>query len=100
MKINNKQIKKILYIHYKPFGDVLCNTGVLPFIKERFPKAKLDYLAQDPYHQILYQNKNIDELVIFKNGKGAAYIWNRLKLFKDIYRRKYDLIIDQMCGTL
>lgn len=94
-----QSIHKILYVQYRPFGDVLCNTGVLPFLRNRFPKAKLDYLVQHPYQQILRNNANIDEVLIFNEERGLADFWNRLKLYADIYRRKYDLVIDQMCGT-
>jgi ADP-heptose:LPS heptosyltransferase len=92
-------IRKILYIQYKPFGDVLCNTGVLPFIRKRFPHATLDYVVQHPCQQILKHNSHIDELLIFQRGQGLTYALNRLKLCLNIRRRKYDLIIDQMSGT-
>jgi ADP-heptose:LPS heptosyltransferase len=93
------QIRKILYIQYKPFGDVLCNTGVLSFIRAQFPHARFDYLVQHPCQQILKHNPHIDEPLIFERGQGITYLLNRLKVCLTVRRRKYDLIIDQMCGT-
>jgi ADP-heptose:LPS heptosyltransferase len=94
-----EQIRKILYIQYKPFGDVLCNTGVLPFIRQKFPDARLDYLVQHPCQQILKHNPNIDELVVFERSKGIGYVLNRIKVCLRVRWHKYDLIVDQMCGT-
>jgi len=37
------KIRKILLIQYKPFGDVLLNTGYLPTLRKHFPNAQIDY---------------------------------------------------------
>lgn len=99
MKINESEIKKILILQYKPFGDVLLNTGYLPFLKKKFPGAKIDFLVEKPYDIVLQGNPNINELIVYEKRKGPQYLINRLKVILEIRRRKYDVILDQLKGT-
>lgn len=99
MNIDFSSINKILIVQYKPFGDVLLNTGYLPFLREKFKSAKIDFLVSFPYHKAIENNPFIDELILFKQGKGISYFFQRVKLFFTIYHKKYDLVIDQMRGT-
>jgi len=96
MKINLNDIKKILIIQYKPFGDVLLNTGYLPFLRKKFPGAKIDFLVRKPYQVVLENNPDIDEVIAFVHTKGIRYFFDRAKLEYQLYRRKYDLVIDQI----
>ena len=96
MEINFNSIKKILIIQYQPFGDVLLNTGYLPFLRKRFPNAKIDFLVRKPFHVVLEGNPYIDELITFVNNKGLKYYIDRAKLEYQLYRKKYDLVIDQI----
>ncbi len=99
MKIDLKNIKKILIIQYQPFGDVLLNTGYLPALHEKFPDAKIDFLVRKPYHIVLENNPFLDELVTFEAKKGIQYLFERIKVIRRIRKQKYDLVIDQMRGT-
>ena len=99
MAINLQEIKKILIIQYQPFGDVLLNTGYLPALRKKFPDAKIDFLVRHPFETVLLNNPNLDELVVFKNGKGLNYFADRIKLIRMIRYRNYDCIIDQIRST-
>jgi ADP-heptose:LPS heptosyltransferase len=98
-KFQSEKIKKILILQYKPFGDVLLNTGYLPHLKEKFPNVEIDFLVRIPYDIVLQNNPNINELITFKNVSGIKYLLQRIKLIREIRKRKYDLIIDQLKGT-
>jgi len=99
IKIDLNSIHKILIIQYEPFGDVLLNTGYFPFLREKFPRAKIDFLVCKPYCNVLQNNPYINELVIFEKKQGLKYLIERIKLFFRIHKKKYDLIIDQIRGT-
>lgn len=99
MKINTSGIHKILIIQYQPFGDVLLNTGYLPALRNKFPAARIDFLVRKPYHNAILNNPNLDNLIIFQNGKGLQYFIKRLQLIKSIRSNKYDLVIDQLRST-
>ena len=99
MNIDINNIKNILIIQFRPFGDVLLNTSYFPALREQFPNAKIDFLVKKPYDAVLLNNRYIDEIIVFEQSKGIRYLFERVKLFRLINRRKYDLIIDQMRGT-
>lgn len=91
--------RRILYIQPRPFGDVLCNTGVLPYLRRAVPRARIDYLVEHPFEQVLAGNPNVDELVVIRPWGGMASVRERIAVMRDVRRRRYDLVIDQMCGT-
>lgn len=99
MTVDLSKINKILIIQYQPFGDVFLNTGWLPSLRKKFPKAQIDFLVREPYHNVLLNNPYLDNLVTFQNGKGYQYLIKRLQLIKKIRLSKYDLIIDQLRNT-
>lgn len=96
-----KQIKNILLIQYKPFGDVLLNTGYLPTLRRYFPAAKIDFLVMRPYKTILEDNPWLDRLIIMEKKKkhSLAYYGERLRIMRLVRKEKYDVIADQLRGT-
>lgn len=91
--------RRILYIQHRPFGDVLCNTGVLPYLRRAVPRARIEYLVEHPFEQVLDGNPNVDEVVVIRPPAGPRWVRNRIAVMRDLRRRRYDLVIDQMCGT-
>ena len=100
-KLTDRQIQsiqKILIIQYKPFGDVLLNTGYLPTLRRKFPKAQIDFLVQKPYKIILEDNQFLDNLLIIPKVKRGTfgYFLERIKAMLMVRKENYDLIIDQI----
>lgn len=95
-----KEIKRILIIQYKPFGDVLLNTAYLPALRKKFPDAVIDYLVQKPFRVILEDNPNLNNLILMekKKGKTFAYYMERLRTIVKVRKLKYDMIIDEIRG--
>lgn len=93
-------IRKILIIQYKPFGDVLLNTGYLPTLRNQFPNAQIDYLVQKPYKTLLEDNPNINKLLLMekKKKKTFSYFAERLRIIHLVRKERYDVIIDQLRG--
>ena len=94
-----KEIKKILIIQQKPFGDILLNTGYFAELRKKFPRAQIDYLIQRPYITILKDNPHLDNLVIMEKEKGWKYYFEQIKTILKVRKEKYDLVIDQLRGT-
>ncbi len=99
-----KTIKKILIIQYKPFGDILLNTGYFSALRKKFPDAQIDYLVQPPYKTLLEDNPHIDNLIFMKKKKKKGlnyipYFLERLRIMRLVRKRRYDLMIDQLRGT-
>jgi len=99
MQLNCSEIKKILVIQFRPFGDVLLATSYLGALRESFPRADIDFLVKEPYQEVLGRNPYLSNVISFPQEKGISYILGRMKLIFDIRKRKYDLIIDQQNGV-
>jgi ADP-heptose:LPS heptosyltransferase len=99
MSFQPSTVRSILIIQLEPFGDVLLNTSYLMVLKNHFPQAKIDFLVSQPYDSVLYKHPAISELITFRKLKGLSYTLERLRIFKVVRQRKYDLVIDQQCGT-
>ena len=99
MKIDLARIRRILIIQIRPFGDVLLNTGYLPFLRKRFPDAKIHLLVRHPYQHILDGNPYIDDCVVFGNKKNLPTWLEKLRLFARVRKYGYDLVIDQIQGS-
>lgn len=101
-KLSDKElnsIKKILIIQYKPFGDILLNTGYFETLRNKFPDAQIDFLIQRPYLTLLEDNPYLDNLVVMEKKKKSAYYLERLRMIVKVRSSRYDLVIDQLRGT-
>ena len=92
-------IKKILIIQFRPFGDVLLATSYLKTLKKHFKNARIDFLVKRPFHEILNGNPYVSKVIAMDQDKGFSYFLERVGFFFEIRRRHYDLIIDQQSGT-
>jgi lipopolysaccharide heptosyltransferase II len=89
-KINFNEIDKILLIKLRGIGDVVLTTIVLDNIKLFLPNVNIDFLTDYPSVPILKPLLQINKVIPFDRKS----IINRIKLFFEIRRRKYDLVID------
>lgn len=87
-------IRKILVVHLRPLGDVLLTSAYLPALRQRFPDAHIDFLVYKPWDRLLYKNPYLSNILAAEKGRGASYLFHRLKLFALVFSRRYDLIID------
>jgi heptosyltransferase II len=75
------------------------NTSYLSALKDRFPKAKIDFLVSKPFDSILEENPYLSEVITFRRYKGLKYTLERIKIFIQIFLRHYSLVIDQQSGV-
>lgn len=92
--------KRILIIRIDGIGDLLCVTPTLKAVRERFPEASIDFLANLGPHIVLDDNPDIDRLLIDYRSKvngsrlQGLYYWPHR--FIEWCRRKligYDLVV-------
>lgn len=98
---NDLIIKKILLIRLDHIGDVLLTTPAIRGIRKRYPKAHISCMAGSWSRDILIDNPDIDELILydapwFKRGglNGRGGIIDLFKFAFRIRRRRYDLSVD------
>lgn len=90
MQIDKKKIKKILLIKPRGIGDVVLSSIVFDNLVKEFPDAEIDYLTEKPSNFLLEPLDFINEVIIMKKKKLS----DRLKLFMQIRKKKYDLVFD------
>ena len=61
--------KRILIIRIDGIGDLLCVTPTLKAVREQFPEARIDFLANLGPHIVLDGNPDIDRLLIDYRSK-------------------------------
>ncbi|MCX7547133.1 glycosyltransferase family 9 protein [Xanthomarina sp. F1114] len=84
---------KILVIQQKMIGDVLTSSVLFEALRERYPKAQLDYLINSHTMPVVENNPFIDEFILFtpETEKSKKELWN---LAQSISKRDYNVIID------
>ena len=84
---------KILIIRFSSFGDVVLTTPVIRAIKEKYPKAVIDFAVYDTFSEAISLNPEIRNLIIFekKKSKDRKYIKDMINRLKT---ENYDYVID------
>lgn len=84
---------KILVIQQKMIGDVLTSSILFEALRQKYPKAQLDYLINEHTFPVVENNPFIDNFIFFtkeaESSKRAL-----LKLTKSVRKREYDIVID------
>jgi len=98
MQFKTDSIKKILVIRYRSIGDILLCNPTLAGLRRRFPGAKIHLLIDDIFEEILYNNPNVDRLVLNRRHKENSGLKSDLETIKEIRSEKYDLVVDLQTG--
>ncbi|MBN1465296.1 glycosyltransferase family 9 protein [candidate division KSB1 bacterium] len=97
--VNLSRINKILVVQPKPFGDVLLTSAYLPALRRRFPRARIDFFVAKPYDRMVYKHPALDNVLAANMRSGKWYVLDRLVSFWMVFKRHYDLVIDQNAST-
>ena len=73
---------KILIIHTAFIGDIVLSTPLIQKLKDLYPKSEIDYLTLPTNQSVLYNNPNLNEIILYdKKGKDKG-IKGFLKVLK------------------
>lgn len=91
-------VKRILIIKPSSLGDILHVFPALEQLYQHCPKAKLDFLINPAFADLLdYSPFPVTKRILFerkKMGRIFSALSEFLKLARELRREKYDLIID------
>ncbi|MBU1486978.1 glycosyltransferase family 9 protein, partial [bacterium] len=96
-------INKILLVQLSSIGDVIYVTPVISGLKEKFPEANLTFLVEETAKDIVTDNPDVDEVLLFpqrrllKEIQEGNYrkVTKELSLFaKRLREEKFDLTIN------
>ena len=83
--------RKILIIQTAFIGDVILATALIEKLREHYPEAQIDFLLRQGNENLLHQNPNLKEVIVFDKRKKYR---NLLKLIRLIRVKKYDLVVN------
>jgi len=72
----------------------VLTTGAIPFLKEHFPEARIDYLVRPPYADLLSEEPDLGLVFPLPKSSGLGPLLRYVKFLWEVRGRKYDLVID------
>jgi heptosyltransferase-1 len=92
----------IAIVRLTALGDIIHCSIVLQFIKQNISNAKIDWIVDCKFKDILKDNKMIDNLIPIdvsgiKKEKSISYLLKQIKQIRSL--KRYDIVID-MQGLL
>jgi heptosyltransferase-3 len=88
MKIEDKEIKKILCVKPRGIGDIILSTIVLENLKISFPHSEIHYLTEEFAKRAVENNPFVSKILTF-NKKDFV-----LSIIRKVRKEKYDLVFD------
>ena len=88
MKIQKKEINKILCIKPRGIGDIILSTIVLENIKAELPSSEIHYLTEKFAKRAVENNPYVDKVITFEKEDFV------LKVVKKVRSEKYDMVLD------
>ena len=96
--------KRILILRMAGIGDVLLTTPAVRAIRKKFPKHDIDYITSEAGSLALKENKNINNIIVYKEKLKRNYILFKLpfitnyyfqkEFFQKLWYTEYDYIFD------
>lgn len=87
----------ILIVKLSAIGDVIHALPVAHTLKKAYPKARITWVVEKTAYDLLTNNPDIDEIIIFDKPKFkslAGLLTNGYSFSKELKTRKLDLAID------
>jgi len=82
---------KYLLIQLRRIGDVLMTTPSIRLLRESYPDADLTFLTESPSDQVLNENPNLQEILLYRKPESIA---ESIRFFLNLRSRKFDCVID------
>lgn len=93
----DRHIKKILIIKLCCIGDILFTTPSIRALRKGFPEAHLAYLVGSWSKEIIEDNPNLDEIIVYDSPQHSSIRWRSyirtLKCLQKLRRGKFDLVV-------
>ncbi|WP_145090908.1 lipopolysaccharide heptosyltransferase II [Sporomusa sp. KB1] len=87
----------ILIVKLSAIGDVIHALPVAPALKKCFPQARITWVVEKPAYDLLTNNPNIDEIIIFDKAKFktlTGLLCNVPGFISELRKRRFDLALD------
>lgn len=89
--------QNILIVKLSAIGDVIHSLPVAPALKKCFPQARITWVVESPAYDLLTNNPNIDEIIIFDKIKFktlGGLLRHTPDFISELRKRRFDLALD------
>ncbi|MEF8824718.1 MAG: glycosyltransferase family 9 protein [Desulfohalobiaceae bacterium] len=95
--------RSILIVRLSAIGDIVLASGVLPVLRREFPGARIDWLVQSEYSDLLQATKDLDRILVWdrenwnallKKGHLFGLARKVTRHIRELRRTEYDLVLD------
>jgi heptosyltransferase-1 len=89
--------KNILIVKLSAIGDVVHALPVAHALKECYPQAKITWVVERPAYDLLTNNSDIDEILVFDKPKFkslSGLVQHGPGFIRALRRKKFDLALD------
>jgi heptosyltransferase I len=88
----------ILIIKTSALGDIAQALPVADYLKERFPRARIDWMVEKPWAELVALHPAVDELQVVDTKRWRKEIWKCRGEMRDFVRKlrshPYDMLFD------
>lgn len=98
--LRRREFERILLIKPSAVGDVIHTVPVLARLRERYPRARIDWLLAPHIAELVGQHPALSNVLLFDRqqltrfGRNWSATVGLFKLLASIRRTHYDLVID------
>jgi heptosyltransferase-1 len=95
--LHSRDFENILLIKLSALGDVVQTLPVLNKLRQRYPKARIDWLVAPPVDELLRHNPAITGTIEFSRGEKIASLApfvGAARLIATLRAARYDLVLD------
>ena len=83
--------KRILITRTDRMGDVILSTPAIRAIRQSYPEAYIAFMIMPRNKDILANNPELDEVIVFDKYGGQKSLWSTLMFAFNLKRKKFDL---------
>ncbi len=91
MKINKKEINRILLITLNNIGDIILTTPLISVLDREFPEARLDIMVGPLGKSIFKEHPRVYKVIIYNKHLPLQ---EKRRLIRKLKKIKYDLVVD------
>lgn len=90
-RLDKLDVRRICVIKPSALGDVVQSLPLLPVLRERFPQAKISWVINHEFADLLEGHPHLHELLHFHRRGGPG---RYLQLLQDLRQRQFDVVFD------
>ncbi|MBN1222613.1 MAG: lipopolysaccharide heptosyltransferase II [Candidatus Aminicenantes bacterium] len=90
-KIDPAAIQKILLIRLRRIGDVVMTTPAVTLLRQRFPKAEITYIVDEPYRDLVEGHPSLDRVIILPRKMRVKDFFRHIRRIR---KSRYDVLVD------